>query len=72
MGYFDTGRNFSERKLYQALSTPGVERAEKYMQSFGRWKRPDGRAENIQAIGFHPGSGLGEPWNVVEGSTASL
>src|SRR5262252_6049956 len=56
VGYFDTGRNFSERKFYQVLSTPGVERAEK----------------NIQVIGFHPGSGLGEPWNVVQGSTADL
>ena len=72
VGYFDTGRNFSERKFYQVLSTPGVERAEKYMQSFGRWKRPDGSVENVQVIGFHPGSGLGEPWNVVQGSTADV
>jgi putative ABC transport system permease protein len=72
VAYFDTGRNFSERKYYEVLSTPGVERAEKYMQSFGRWKRPDGRVENIQVIGFHPGSGLGEPWNVVQGSLADL
>jgi len=72
VGYFDTGRSFSEGKFYQVLSTPGVVRAEKYMQAFGRWKRPDGRVENIQVIGFHPGSGLGEPWNVVQGSTADL
>ena len=72
VGYFDTGRSFSERKLYQVLSTAGVERAEKYMQSFGRWKRPDGSMENIQVIGFHPGSGLGEPWNIVQGCIANL
>jgi putative ABC transport system permease protein len=72
VGYFDTGRNFSERKFYQVLSTPGVAQAEKYMQAFGRWKRPDGRVENIQVIGFHPGSGMGEPWNVVQGSVADL
>jgi len=72
VGYFDMGRNFSERKFYQVLSTPGVERAEKYMQAFGRWKRADGRVENVQVIGFHPGSGLGEPWNVVQGSLADL
>ncbi len=72
VGYFDTGRNFSERKFYQVLSTPGVERAEKYMQAFARWKRHDGRVENVQVIGFHPGSGLGEPWNVVQGSVADL
>src|SRR5260370_18893803 len=72
VGYFDTGRNFSERKFYQVLSTPGVAQAEKYMQAFGRWKRTDGRVENIQVIGFHPGSGLGEPWNVVQRGVADL
>ncbi len=68
VGYFDTGRNFSERKYYQVLATPGVAQAEKYMQGFANWKRPDGRVENVQIIGFHPGGGLGEPWNVVKGS----
>jgi putative ABC transport system permease protein len=68
VGYFDTGKNFSERKYYQVLATPGVAQAEKYMQAFAFWKRPDGRVENIQIIGFHPGSGLGEPWNLVQGS----
>ena len=72
VGYYDTGRNFSERKFYQVLSTPGVEQAEKYMQAFARWKRPDGRVENVQVVGFHPGSGLGEPWNLVRGNEADL
>ena len=72
VGYFDTARDFSEQKLYQVLATPGVERAEKYMQAFGRWKRPDGRIESIQVIGFHPGRGLGEPWNIVQGSVTAL
>ena len=68
VGYFDTSRAFSERKYYQVLSTPGVEQAEKYIQGFTNWKRADGRVENIQIIGFRPGSGLGEPWNVIEGA----
>jgi len=68
VGYFDTSREFSERKFYQVLATPGVQQAEKYMQGFANWKRPDGRMENIQIIGFRPGSGLGEPWNIVEGN----
>jgi len=72
VGYFDTGRPFSERKFYQVLATPGVQQAEKYMQAFARWKRPDGGIENIQIIGFHPGSGLGEPWNVVAGSAEDV
>jgi len=68
VGYFDTSREFSERKFYQVLATPGVQQAEKYMQGFANWKRPDGRMENIQIIGFRPGSGLGEPWNLAEGN----
>lgn len=72
VGYFDTGRTFSERKFYQVLATPGVAQAEKYMQAFARWKRPDGRIENIQIIGVRPGSDMGQPWNVTAGSAASL
>ena len=72
VGYFDTGRTFSERKFYQVLATPGVGEAEKYMQAFARWKRPDGRIENIQIIGVRPGSEMGQPWNVVAGRPADL
>src|SRR5215831_14096007 len=72
VGYFDTGRTFSERKFYQVLATPGVAEAEKYMQDFARWKRPDGRIENIQIIGVRPGSNLGQPWNVVSGNVEDL
>lgn len=72
VGYFDTGRMFSERKLYEVLSTPGVQQAEKYIQNFANWKKPEGGIENIQIIGFHPGSGLGEPWNLVQGDVQDV
>jgi len=72
VGYFDTGRMFSERKFYEVLSVPGVRQAEKYIQNFAYWKKPDGGVENVQVIGFHPGRGLGEPWNVVEGSVLDV
>jgi putative ABC transport system permease protein len=72
VGYFDTGRMFSERKFYEVLSVPGVEQAEKYIQNFANWKKPDGGVENVQVIGFHPGGGLGEPWNIVAGSVLDV
>ena len=72
VGYFDTGRMFSERKFYEVLSVPGVRQAEKYIQNFAYWKKPDGGVENVQVIGFRPGGGLGEPWNVVEGSVLDV
>jgi putative ABC transport system permease protein len=72
VSYFDTGRMFSERKFYEVLSTPGVQQAEKYMQNFANWKKSEGGIENIQIIGFHPGSGLGEPWNLIEGDVQDV
>jgi putative ABC transport system permease protein len=72
VSYFDTGRMFSERKFYEVLATPGVQQAEKYIQNFASWKKPDGGMENIQVIGFHPGSGLGEPWNLVAGNVLDV
>lgn len=72
VGYFDTGRMFSERKYYQVLGTPGVRQAEKYIQNFAYWKKPEGGVENVQVIGFHPGSGLGEPWNIVQGNVLDV
>ena len=72
VGYFDTGRMFAERKYYEVLATPGVGQAEKYLQNFALWKKPEGGVENIQVIGFRPGSGMGEPWNVVQGNLADI
>src|SRR3974390_3697668 len=45
VGYFDTGKMFSERKLYELLGMPGVQQAEKYIQNFAYWKKPDGGVE---------------------------
>jgi putative ABC transport system permease protein len=72
VGYFDTGRMFSERKFYEVLGTPGVAQAEKYIQNFAYWKKPDGGVENVQVIGFRPGSCLGEPWNVAQGDVLDV
>jgi putative ABC transport system permease protein len=70
--YFDTGKPFSERKYFQALGTPGVASAEKYVQAFAVWKRPDGRTESVQVIGFNPETGAGGPWNMVEGKISDV
>jgi putative ABC transport system permease protein len=57
---------------YQVLEVPGVARAEKYLMQFNTWKLPNGAVENIQAIGFALDSGMGGPWNVVQGSIEDL
>jgi len=70
--YIEQGAAFSERKLYQALATPGVAAAEKYIVKFSNWKTPDGAEEGIQIVGFNPYAGVGGPWNIVEGSIDDL
>ena len=70
--YIEQGAPFSERKLYQALATPGVAAAEKYITRFADWKRPDGRHESVQVVGFNPDVGFGGPWDVVTGSVSEL
>ena len=70
--YIEQGSVFSERKLYQALATPGVASADKYIVRFSNWKTPEGAEEGIQIVGFNPYSGIGGPWNVVEGNVEDL
>src|SRR5215472_5516670 len=70
--YIEQGAPFSERKLYQVLATPGVASADKYIVRFAQWKTPDGAQESVQIVGFNPYSGVGGPWNVVEGNVEDL
>jgi putative ABC transport system permease protein len=70
--YVELGAPFSERKLYQVKAVPGVKQADKFINRWTEWKRPDGRRESVQIVGFNPESGLGGPWNLVEGSVEDL
>src|SRR5579883_1690841 len=40
--YIESGMPFSENKLYQVRGIAGVDKAEKYIVQFGRWKQSDG------------------------------
>jgi len=72
--YFDIGgwAPFSERKVYQILGTPGVASAAKYIVQYIIWKKDDGGTENIQIVGYEPASGLGGPWNIIQGNPQEL
>lgn len=70
--YIEQGVVFSERKLYQARATPGVESAEKFIVRFGTWKRADGGHESVQLVGFNLDNPMGKPWNIVSGSIEDL
>lgn len=70
--YIETGQVFSERKRYQVLAVPGVERAEKHLVQFGDWKLPNGAEEGVLLVGFNPDAPFGGPWSVVEGDPRDL
>lgn len=70
--YIELGAPFSERKLYQVKAIPGVAQADKYITRWTQWKRPDGRQESVQIVGFNTESKLGGPWNLVQGSVEDL
>jgi putative ABC transport system permease protein len=70
--YIEQAVPFTERKLASVLATPGVQTASKYIVRFTQWKRPDGRQESVQIVGVELASGLGLPWNLVEGTLADL
>jgi putative ABC transport system permease protein len=70
--HLEVGVPFAESKRYQALATPGVQAAEKYVVQFVDWKLPDGAVQRAQLVGFDLQSGLGGPWNVNVGNPAAL
>ena len=72
VGYVEVGVPFSERKVYTVLATPGVAQASKYIARFSQWKRPDGRQESVQVVGFDPDQMLGGPWNLASGTQDAL
>ena len=61
-----------ERDLYMALATPGVETASRAIVRFVDWRKPDGGTQLVIVVGSSVRSGMALPWNVVQGSVASL
>ncbi len=66
------GVDIPERRRYQVLAVPGVERADKWIVVFSPWKLPTGANEMVQIVGYDLESTLGGPWNLVEGSEEAL
>jgi putative ABC transport system permease protein len=72
LAYLEQAAPFSERKLQQVRGTPSVEAAEKYILTFARWQRPDGRKESVVLVGLNPDQPLGGPWNLTAGRVQDL
>jgi putative ABC transport system permease protein len=70
--FIEQGVPFTARTLSTVLATPGVASASKYAPFFTDWRRPDGREESVQVVGFDLQTELGAPWDVVAGDIDDL
>ncbi|MBI4892857.1 MAG: FtsX-like permease family protein [Acidobacteria bacterium] len=70
--YVNGGSPLSESNRWKVLAVPAVERVDRYILAWVPWKLKTGAIENVQVVGYNLDSGVGGPWNVVEGSAAAL
>ncbi len=70
--YLEQAIPFNERKYYQVLATPGVDKAIKYLVRWSIWKQPGGRAESVAIVGCDPDALMGGPFNLVAGDAQQL
>lgn len=69
---FDFSQPFPEYLYYHALSTEGVQWAEKLIITWGMIKQEEGGTEQVEIIGFNPDSGIGGPWKMKIGEVQSV
>ncbi|MBI2932008.1 MAG: FtsX-like permease family protein [Planctomycetes bacterium] len=67
-----TARPFSEEEIYRVKGTPGIAWAERMVFGIGNLKLKDGANQWAQVIGFNPQSGVGGPWEILQGKVADL
>jgi putative ABC transport system permease protein len=63
----DLATPIQERRRFQALSVPGIERAESYFLHFSFWQRSDGLRQTVIVIGVDPDAEMGLPPNLAKG-----
>jgi putative ABC transport system permease protein len=69
---FDFSQAIPEYLHYQALSTEGVEWAEKLIIAWGIIKQKEGGTEQVEIIGFNPDTGIGGPWRMSAGEPSDV
>jgi putative ABC transport system permease protein len=68
----DQSVTLPERWRDKALEVSGVADVGKMIARYIDWRRPDGRSEIVIVVGVDPESGLGGPWDIVDGSRGDL
>jgi putative ABC transport system permease protein len=69
---FDFSQAIPEFLYYHVLATEGVAWAENLIITWGIIKQKEGGTEQVEIIGFNPETGIGGPWQMLEGSPSSV
>jgi putative ABC transport system permease protein len=69
---FEEAGQLSGRERHAVLSVPGVKSVTPIAVAFTEWRKPAGGSALIVLVGADPAVGGLEPWNVVQGTPASL
>lgn len=69
---FDFALPFPAQRIDTVRGLPQVEWADKILLNYGFIKLANGGREQVQFIGYNPDTGVGGPWNMIEGSRADV
>lgn len=69
---FDFANPFPEDRINRVRAIPDVVWADKLILTWGFLKLANGGQDQVQIIGFNPGTGIDVPWNILAGNPADL
>lgn len=69
---FDFANPFPEERINRVKAIPDVVWADRLILTWGFLKLENGGQEQVQIIGFNPGTGIDVPWNILAGNPADL
>jgi putative ABC transport system permease protein len=69
---FDFSMPFPEHRENQARAVPGVAQTKKLILVWSLMKIKGGGSENVEMVGFDPESGIGGPWEMLQGEVGDV
>ncbi len=64
---FDFSQPFPEYIYHQVTAEDGIQSAEKLIVAWGIIRQKEGGTEQVEIVGYNPDTGIGGPWDMVEG-----
>ncbi|RQW83473.1 MAG: FtsX-like permease family protein [Geobacter sp.] len=69
---FDFSQPFPDPIYHQVLSDPDIQWAEKLIVAWGVIRQKEGGTEQVEIVGFNPDTGVGGPWDMLEGNARNV